>query len=364
MTNRPRLALSFLAVLAFGALPVLFAQTGEAAKPAVGAAPAATPPPAAPVGPQPAIVAVEAVIDAGKVAKGDPVEAVFVLRNDGEADLVLNDVRPTCGCTVASYDGKIAPGKTGKVHASVATKDFAGPIAKAITVLSNDPKTPRLTLTVKADVQVLVEVRPGYARYTFVQNQEPETLRQFVWAKDDPSFAVTGVETKNPAVKATFRKANPDELQKDANAGENQWIVETTLLPSVETGALRDFLEIRTNHKKQPKLEIPVTGFVRPLLAVTPFVADFGSVSLAQGPKDVSVILNNFGKEPVEIRKVSTGVAGVEVTWKTLDAGKRFEIKLALTPAMAKGTVDAKLHIETSSAVVPTLDVPLRGAVS
>ena len=59
------------------------------------------------------------------------------------------------------------------------------------------------------------------------------------------------------------------------------------------------------------------------------------------------------------------GRAGVETTVKPLEAGKRFEIKLALSPAaMAKGAIDSTLKIETSSPKKPVLDVPVKGSVS
>ena len=131
-----------------------------------------------------------------------------------------------------------------------------------------------------------------------------------------------------------------------------------------EVGALRDFLVVKTNHPKQKQLRIPITGFVRPVLTVTPYVADFGAVSLGDGAKDLSLIVTNFGKEPVEITRVTAGVAGVEATVKPLEAGKRFEITLALTPAMAKGAVNSTLKIETTSRDKPVIDIALKGSVS
>jgi hypothetical protein len=355
------------------ALRTAFALTlfaGATAALAQSAAPPATTPavpataPAAP-GVSPKIVAVQPIQDVGKVARSEKVEVAFELRNDGSAPLSITDVRPTCGCTVAKYDGTIAPGKTGKVHAAVDTADFSGPISKTLTVLSNDPANPRLTLTIKADVQPQVQMSPGFARFNFVQSQESVTVKQVLWTDNFEGFQVTGVRSPYKFVTAAFRKAEAAELRTDLPApNANQWIVESTILPDAEMGALRDFLVVSTNHPRQKELRIPVTGFVRPILSVSPYVADFGAVEVSAGAKDLSLIVTNFGKDPVEITKVTTGVAGVEATVRPLEAGKRFEIKLALTPGMAKGKVDSTLKIETSSPLKPTLDVPLKGMVS
>jgi hypothetical protein len=339
---------------------------GWSQEPAPAPAPAATPAaqPAPKLATAPKLVAVEAVKDVGKVAKSDKVEVVFALRNDGSAPLSITDVRPTCGCTVARFDATIAPGKTGEVHAAVDTADFSGPIAKTLTVLSNDPATPRLTLTIKADVEPQVELRPGFARFNFVQSQEPITIQQTIWAGNFADFKVLDVKSPYRFVTATFHKATAAELRNDAGGNTNQWVLETTIQPDAEVGALRDFLEVKTNHPKQKELRIPITGFVRPILTVTPYVADFGAVELKDTAKDLSIIVTNFGAAPVEITRVTTGVPGVEATVKPIEAGKRFEITIALKPGMAKGAINSTLKIETTSPQKPSLDVPLKGTVS
>ena len=98
--------------------------------------------------------------EAGTVAKGQMIESVFVVKNNGAADLVISDARPGCGCTVASFDKIIKPGGEGKVLSSVDTKNFSGPITKSILLVSNDPDRPQLNLFIKATVKPFVDVLP------------------------------------------------------------------------------------------------------------------------------------------------------------------------------------------------------------
>ena len=63
----------------------------------------------------------------GTVPKGQVIETDFVIKNTGGSDLVITDARPSCGCTVSSFDKVIKPGAEGKVHTSVDTKSFSGP---------------------------------------------------------------------------------------------------------------------------------------------------------------------------------------------------------------------------------------------
>ncbi|MEO8196687.1 MAG: DUF1573 domain-containing protein [Thermoanaerobaculia bacterium] len=317
----------------------------------------------APAAPAPKLVPVEAIQDVGKVAKGEKVKVDFAIRNDGPVELVLTDVHPTCGCTVASFDAKIAPGAVGKIHAEIDTVDFAGPIAKTITVLSNDPAQPRVTLTIKARVEPQVNASPGYARFVFVQNQASTTVKQWLWAENFPDFKVLAVRSPYKFIEATFRPATAEERRPEIPT-PNQWIVETAIQPDAEVGALRDFLVVETNHPKQKELRLAVTGFVRPLLSVTPAVAEFGTLGLTATSQDLSLVLVNFGEAAIEIRSVSASVPGVEAKIKPIEEGRRWEVKLTLTGKMPKGRTDATVTIETSSPQQPTLKVPLRGTVS
>lgn len=76
-------------------------------------------------------------IDYGVVSKSeDSGLRVFEFTNTGDAELVITDVKSSCGCTVPSKPTEpIQPGKTGKIE--VQYNMNPGPISKTITVTSN-----------------------------------------------------------------------------------------------------------------------------------------------------------------------------------------------------------------------------------
>ena len=60
----------------------------------------------------------------------------FEFTNTGDADLIIQDVKSTCGCTIPSKPkDPIKPGKTGKIEIKYNMKP--GPIRKTITIMSN-----------------------------------------------------------------------------------------------------------------------------------------------------------------------------------------------------------------------------------
>jgi hypothetical protein len=336
---------------------------------------AASPAPAAPSAPgapgptgakaaaasQPKAVVVDPIKDVGTIPKGDKVNHDFEIRNDGGAPLEISDVRPACGCTVASFDKSIAPGKSGKVHVLFDTATFNGPVAKGVTVYTNDPANPQLELTLRAKVEPYIAMKPGYARYTIVRGEAREgTIVQTLYAPDGTQMDVVKVDSPWPYLKVGFREAQEGERLPDVKV--KQWRVETTLSSEAPVGPLAGMVTVHTNHSKQKLVEIPVSGFVRPVLAVTPAKADFGRIELKE-PHRRAFSIKNFATEPIKVIGVDPPGQGLEAKVESLEEGRNYVVRLTLDPGMPKGPFHNKLTIHTDSPKSPILEVELTGTV-
>jgi len=299
------------------------AQT-PAAAPAT--APAAAAKPADPkAAPKPKAVAVEPVADLGSVPKGEKITHDFVIKNEGDADLMITNVQPACGCTVA------------------------------------DPATPKIDLTLRAKVDPYISAKPGYARYIVVQGESQEgTITQGLWAPDGSSWDITGVDSPFPYLKVTYREAKPEERVPDAKG--KQWEVEMKLSNDAQVGPLADNVTVHTNHPKQKIVLIPVSGFVRPVMAVTPPVADFGKIELKE-PLRKSLSIRNFATESIKVTSVEPSLKGIEVKLEPLTEGREYQVRVTLSPELGKGPFQGKLTFHTDSPKVPTLSVDIKGVI-
>ena len=76
-------------------------------------------------------------VDYGKIVKGSDGVRVFEFTNTGDAELVVTNVKSSCGCTVPKKpEGPIAPGASGSIEVKYDT-NRVGPIRKTVTVYSN-----------------------------------------------------------------------------------------------------------------------------------------------------------------------------------------------------------------------------------
>jgi hypothetical protein len=91
--------------------------------------------------------------------KADKLNAVFTVKNTGNADLKLTNVRPGCGCTVVKFDSLIKPGKSAKIEAAVNIANYRpGAISKFINVTSNAENEPSAKLSIEAMVVAVIDV--------------------------------------------------------------------------------------------------------------------------------------------------------------------------------------------------------------
>jgi len=100
------------------------------------------------------IAADETSFDFGNIQEDNgSVTHTFVIKNDGDAPLVLTRVIASCGCTTPDWTKEpIEPGGTGDIKIAYNPKGRPGSFAKTISVYSNG-KSGSFVLTIRGDVQ-------------------------------------------------------------------------------------------------------------------------------------------------------------------------------------------------------------------
>lgn len=100
----------------------------------------------------------------GKTNQGTKVQYPFLFTNVGAGDLVLYQLKTTCGCTAAiASTGPYHSGEKGAITVTYDSRGKVGFTTKEITVHSNDPKSPH-SLTLEGVVNIDAthpEIKPG-----------------------------------------------------------------------------------------------------------------------------------------------------------------------------------------------------------
>jgi len=152
--------------------------------------------------------------DFGDIYKGEVISQLFVIRNEGDADLRIESLSAGCGCSVIDSDRVIPPGGEGKAELQVNTSSQSGQINKIATLHTNDAERPNIVLSLSANILTSgdggpvkgVVLRPGkhigpiflgpdsMASFTATEGKAGKT--EFTIAVETGNLKILRIETK------------------------------------------------------------------------------------------------------------------------------------------------------------------------
>ena len=94
--------------------------------------------------------------DFGNAWPEKTLEKQFSIRNFGDADLVIDKITTTCGCTAGLLDDDskvLKPGQSGQLRVRLQTRDYSGKVVRSVMVRSNDPAQQLVEIQVEVNVQ-------------------------------------------------------------------------------------------------------------------------------------------------------------------------------------------------------------------
>jgi hypothetical protein len=315
-------------------------------------------PPAAPARAG-AVVIKESVKDLGIVGLGTNPEAVFTIENRGASAIEISVAPVALGLRVIDAVRTIAPSASGTVRVAVDTFRAGVTTEWKVEVRTSDPATPAIELTVKADVRNFLTVEPAAARFNFVQYGPEGGTTHVISAQDDAPLEVLGVEAPADFITVAWRELKTP-AERVADLPGRQWRIDLTIKGDAAVGPIGGYAIVRTNHPRQPRAYVPVSGFVRPLFAVTP-----PSITLTAPPEAgerpfTTLVIKNFGEPALEITKASSDIAGLRATIVAVDGGHTWRVELRRDAAATGAWTSGTLRLTTTHPKVSELTVPVR----
>lgn len=300
-------------------------------------------------------------LDLGTVGYGTEPTAAFEIKNSGSAPLTLDVLHVPAGLKLAHADSPIAPGATGEVRFTVDTFKAGETLSWQVSIATNDTAMRIINVTVRADVRQFLMLAPDASRIIFVQSAKAGGTSHTIVALDEQPMEVTRVESPLPFISASLRELPESERRADLPA-RRQWRIDLTIAPDAPVGPIGGVVTVYTTHPKQPRAFIAVSGFVRPLFAITPPSAKLAMAGPVDGDKPMlTLVVKNFGEDAVEIKGVSTDVEGLKATLIPVDAGHIWRVELRMANGGKTGTFKGTVTLATTSATVPEVRVPVEG---
>lgn len=146
----------------------------------------------------------------------------------------------------------LPPGGEGEVKVTLTPKGNHQDILKRIVVVSNDPKQPRFTLTMKGKLLVDVRAEPGNLNLPDIKPGEPAALRFALRITDPATTTIESIEVED--------QDNFTIHPLPAEAGVANY--ELRFRGSKTIGNFGTRVEVRTTGPHTPELNIPVRAAV------------------------------------------------------------------------------------------------------
>lgn len=312
-----------------------------------------TPPPKI-EGPHAILKAAEDTFDFGTVWIGPDLEHAFVIKNEGDAELKIHRVKPSCGCTIAGpYPKTIAPGESGEFPFSVKSTRLRGSFAKWITITSNDPINPNARLQLRGEVRRYVDVVPPNVYFGKIHGDEPtERVLKLANNTDHPMDLTLASDLKDKFDVELVPKT-PGQLYE----------LHVTAKPPFQPGVFREALTLNTNIDEQKRIDIDIRGSIPQRLDVSPRVINLRpSMAPAKDDQPIRrlVRFTNYGRAPVNLVEATVDDPAIKTDINERVDGKAYTVQIEIPAGYEIPPEGRNLTLKSDDSQTPTIVVPIK----
>lgn len=335
----------------FLSCPLLLVALPAVALAAAGPGPRPAPTVATPASAGPRLVVADRVFDFGTVQKGVSLRHDFVVHNRGNAPLEISEVRPACGCTTAGeWTRTLAPGASGSIPLKFDSAQFSGPIAKTITVVSNDPATPETVLEIKGIVRAPVMVSHPVIIFPALTDPTQSATRSVTIRHEvEGALKLSDLTCDKPHFKPVLKEIVPGK----------EFELQVTTVPPFESGTHTARIELKTSNADMPTITVQAVVTVLPAVQVAPTELMFPLAKLAAPEKRYVVVLNHRGGD-LQLSDLETNARGVAFAVQRNPDGRQLTITLSF-PAGFDAAAGDRMYFrgKTNHPGTPAFSVPI-----
>ena len=298
------------------------------------------------------------MFDFGKTSQVHQVAGTFTFQNTGDGVLNLDKPTTQCGCTVANLKTNLLkPGEKGELAFTLNVGPNRATLQKHIYVTSNDPKTPKVDLTLQVEYIPIFDLSPPSF---YIDNFRPgnsTNLSVGVNRTDGKKLVISRIEPSKPWILA---KLAPEKT----NDQSGRLLISVT--PDGDPRRFYEYVRLYTEDEKAQPLMVSVQGRLVGDVACVPDMLYWmiGPQSLDNGKlrepfaNQRLIVSATAPGKTVQITNLTCSVKGITTEVKALENGKRYEVLARMTEVPAS-TITGTITFETDLPSQPKVTVPL-----
>ena len=339
----------------------------------------------------------------GEVVQGDSRSHTFQIRNEGEGDLVIHQIRPSCGCTVAQTsivgaDGTltpyamgtpVAPGTTLALASTLNTAGKRGAVQSAINIYSNDARN-LVSLQLKAQVTPVLAIEPNHLNFQQLSSNDEVQGVMTITSGVVDAFSLEIIDPER-IPEALDIQLVPIEPTAEGKVGT--WEVRVNLGPGTPEGAFSHGLRLASDihlpetatqhlhnlpegqeapaHSDVHQLNAYVMAQVTGMIAANPYYISFGLVRPGQVVTRSVRITNNdeafsFAEPSISIRGYQGDFEypdALTTSVRRVEGNDAWDVEVTLDglPEDLNSSFRGMVQIEVGHATKPVVEIPFSG---
>jgi Protein of unknown function (DUF1573) len=304
----------------------------------------------------------------GRVRQGVTVSHDFTLKNGGASPIRITNVLFKGPLTTAKVKNDIFPGQEGKITLILETAGLKGEVAAGAVLVTDDPRQPRVELTLLGQVlPPVVEFVPFQAFFLSTFQGEPKEQTATIINHADKPLDILGVDTESKRFQADLRTITPGK----------EFQLTVKVIPAASVGRSLENLLLFTNNPEFQEIKVPVNVFIKGDVYHVPDLVNFVKFTLASLNKALknSPQKNKLLTQTILVKrkpgrgkdfkiKVQHDIPFIKIL-KTPDSGSE-TYRLDITPIIEKmkpAKIDTFIKVKTNDKEVPELKIPVVGEV-
>ena len=300
--------------------------------------------------------------DLGTVKQGGRLTHVFVIRNDGTAPLEITRIELSLPGTKTQFQRAIPPGREGRITMDWDTSNLQGEFEAQAVISLNDPDQPKVSIGLTAVVKAAIEFVPF--PQVFFSAYRDDTPERYVQILNNEERPLKIIRTESPS--------NHYTVSIDTVRPGFSYEVRVKVQPGVPFGRYaNEPIYLHTDSPAQPRLQLLANLFVKPDFYAAPEELNFGTIRLeplTRQPQLFQLLKNSIAltnrEGPVEIKRIESDVAALQITQSPAGSSEKFRLDVALAPdKVQRGSLAGTIRIATTNPEMPLLIIPVRGEV-
>jgi len=299
------------------------------------------------------------VYDFGKTSQVETVSGTFKYKNTGDDILKLEPPKLSCGCTTAGLKpDTLKPGETGELAFTLSLGRARANMEKHISVMSNDPKTPVVSLAIKVDYTPLYDLTPMALALNLAFGVNETGQVATITRTDGKPLRIQRLDASKSWITA---RVEP-EGAADASTARIRIAIQRDGVPRRFNEYVHIYAAGQTN---SPVSSIYLYGQFMGEVSLSPealYWSVTGTTPTTAAPPEGQLVrrvtIRSANGEAFEIKNPKSTIPGIQVELTPKDSGKVYELVAKLND-MPDKTVSGNVSFETSVPTQPRMEVPV-----